>query len=272
MLEKRYETPEGAIVYWVNRDAAAWEKDAPALIFLPGLTADHRLFDQQVAFFEESCPLLVWDAPGHRDSRPFALSFSLVDKARWLHAILQQEGIGRFVLVGQSMGAYVSQAFLQEFPGEAAGFVSIDSAPLQRCYYSGWELWLLKHMEPVFRWYPRSWLLSQGTKGNAETAYGQELMLQFLETYTPQEYAALAGHGFRILAEAVERALPYAIDCPAMLMCGEYDKAGSTRRYNRAWTQKSGLPLVWVPGAGHNSNTDNPAFVNEALRNFVETL
>ena len=97
-------------------------------------------------------------------------------------------------------------------------------------------------------------------------------MTRFMKTYERDEYAALAGHGFRILAEAVERDLPYAIDCPALLLCGEHDKAGSTKRYNREWEKKAGLLLLWVPEAGHNSNTDCPAFVNAVLREFLETV
>jgi hypothetical protein len=45
----------------------------------------------------------------------------------------------------------VGQAFLQEFPSEAMGFVSIDSAPLAAQLLFRWELWLLKRMEPVCR-------------------------------------------------------------------------------------------------------------------------
>jgi pimeloyl-ACP methyl ester carboxylesterase len=97
-------------------------------------------------------------------------------------------------------------------------------------------------------------------------------MKQFIEAYERKEYAALVGHGYRILAEAVECNLPYAIDCPALLMCGEHDKAGSTRRYNRAWAEKSGITVAMGSRAGHNSNTDNPKFVNAVLREFLASL
>ena len=274
MQEKIFTTPNGAIHYWTNADQPAWQQadHAPALVLLPGLTADHRLFDKQVERFAATWRVIVWDAPGHAASRPFDLNFTLADKAHWLHNILEAEDISNFVLIGQSMGAYVSQVFLQDFPGQAAGFISIDSAPLQRGYYRGWELWLLKRMEPCYRWYPRSWLLSQGAKGTAETEYGQALMTTFIEAYEQREYAALAGHGYWMLADAVDRDLPYAIGCPALLLCGQHDKAGSTLRYNKEWTRKTGLPLLWVPNAGHNSNTDNPTFVNDAIEGFLATL
>ena len=84
MTEKTYETPCGLIQYWTNEKPDA----ALSLVFLPGLTADHRLFDKQIAHFQERYRVLVWDAPGHAASWPFAFSFDLKDKARWLDGIL----------------------------------------------------------------------------------------------------------------------------------------------------------------------------------------
>ncbi len=55
-----------------------------------------------------------------------------------------------------------------------------------------------------------------------------------------------------------------------MLICGEKDRAGSTKRYNRAWHKKTGLPLVWIKGAGHNANTDAPEIVNALISDFLE--
>ena len=46
----------------------------------------------------------------------------------------------------QSMGGYVSQAFIDLYPGEAAGFVSVDSAPLKSRYYPRWVQGTLKSL------------------------------------------------------------------------------------------------------------------------------
>lgn len=43
MQEKLYATPYGEIHYWVDSDRGP---EAIILIFLPGLTADHWLFDK----------------------------------------------------------------------------------------------------------------------------------------------------------------------------------------------------------------------------------
>ena len=79
MRERVSETAMGSIHYWMDVVNA----DELALVFLPGLTADHRLFDKQIEFFRGRFNLFVWDAPGHAASWPFDFDFSLDDKARF---------------------------------------------------------------------------------------------------------------------------------------------------------------------------------------------
>ena len=193
------------------------------------------------------------------------------DKALWLDGILLQEGIDRPIIVGQSMGGYVGQMYSQLFPDKLKGFVSIDSAPLQREYVTAAEIWLLKRMEPVYRHYPWRWLLRSGTKGVATSEYGRRLMHDMMMVYDgdQERYAQISGHGFRILSEAMEADLPYEIKCPALLICGEKDHAGSCIRYNKAWHKKASIPIEWIKGAGHNSNTDAPDKVNKLIEEFI---
>ena len=271
MIEKTFDTRCGTIHYWMNEASPA---SGGTLVFLPGLTADHRLFDRQIEYFEDRCRVFVWDAPGHAASWPFDFDFDLMDKARWLEEILTQEGVDGPVIVGQSMGGYVGQAYSQLFPERLRGFISVDSAPLQREYVTAAEIWLLKRMEPVYRHYPWKWLLRSGTNGVAVTAYGRELMRKIMMVYDGDQarYAKLSGHGFRMLAEAMEADLPYEIRCPALLICGEKDHAGSCIRYNRAWHKKTGIPIEWIRDAGHNSNTDQPETVNRLIERFLAEL
>ena len=271
MFEHTYKTPNGDIHYWVNETA---EQSEPQLIFLPGLTADHRLFDKQIEHFEGRYPVLVWDAPGHASSWPFELNFCLMDKAKWLDEILIREGFDKPVIIGQSMGGYVGQAYSQLFPEKLHGFVSIDSAPLQRDYVTAVEIWMLKRMEPVYRHYPWRSLLKTGTNGVATSEYGRNLMRSIMMVYDGDQdrYAKISGHGFRMLADAMEANLPYEITCPVLLICGEMDHAGSCIRYNKAWHKKSGIPIEWIKGAGHNSNTDAPEQVNHLIERLVATV
>ena len=270
MTEKTFRTSCGVIHYWTNDRG----QSPVSLIFLPGLTADHRLFDRQVSYFSGKYNVLVWDAPAHAASWPFEFSFDLRDKARWLDGIFEQEQITSPVIIGQSMGGYVGQMYCQLYPDKPAGFISIDSAPLQRHYVTAAEIFLLKRMEPVYRYYPWKALLRSGTNGVATSEYGRQLMREIMMVYDgdKKRYARISGHGFRMLAQAMEADLPYEIKCPALLICGEKDRAGSCIRYNKAWHRESGIPIEWIQGAGHNSNTDEPDLVNGLIETFVLKL
>ena len=50
MKEKTFETPCGQIHYWVSGKP---ETHNLTLVFLPGLTADHRLFKKQIEYFKD---------------------------------------------------------------------------------------------------------------------------------------------------------------------------------------------------------------------------
>ena len=91
MEERTYQTRCGTIHYWVSVS----NPDTITLVFLPGLTADHRLFDKQIQYFESRYNVIVWDAPAQGSSWPFRFDFDLFDKAKWLNDILSREGIAK---------------------------------------------------------------------------------------------------------------------------------------------------------------------------------
>ena len=267
MQEKIYQTEKGNIHYWTNKI----ETGRLTLVLLPGLTADHRLFEKQITYFAAKYNILVWDAPGHHLSRPFELSFSIEDMAKYLHGIIEREHINLFFLIGQSLGGYIAQSYMNQYNG-TKGFISIDSAPLQRSYLTAAEIWLLKRTEIIYRPYPWKALLRDGANGCATTEYGRNLMKEMMESYQKKAYCDLTCHGYRILAEAMEKSAMSTINCPALLLCGEYDKAGASRRYNKKWTEQTHIPLIWIKDAGHNSNTDNPEMVNHEIEKFIKSL
>ncbi len=264
MQEKSFRTGSGTIRYWTEKqsDADRW------LIFIPGLCTDHRLFAKNLEALPEGWNALLWDTPGHGMSRPFQLGFSLSDLASYLKDILTIEGIEAPVLIGMSLGGYIAQRYILSYG--AAGFISVDSAPLQRRYYTKAELFLLRHTKLMYSLFPWNLLLKLSENGNSTTEYGKKLIREMFSIYSKKEFCELAAHGYRMLADGAENTIP--VRCPTLLIRGEKDRAGSVKRYNRNWAKMENLPLRIVPGAGHASNADNPSFVNEAIASFLKTL
>lgn len=262
MIEKRYDTGRGTIVYEVSEGSDAAR---PWVVFLPGLSADRRLFAPQIEHFEGRANCLAWDAPAHGESRPFPLDFSLPDLARWLGAIMDAEGVSAPVFVGQSMGGYVAQVFDVLFPGRVRGIVSVDSAPLGRYYYKRWELACLPFVTRMLRLYPWGTLKRTSAEGNAATPEGRAIMSSILAGYEKGEYCRLSAHGFAMLADVVRSDEYAAPTTPLTLIVGELDRTGFIRKYNELWSARTGLPIRWIEGAAHNSNADNPVAVNAII-------
>lgn len=97
-------------------------------------------------------------------------------------------------------------------------------------------------------------------------------MRTMMRDYDKREYCKLSAHGFKTLAQAIEADRAYEPDCPILLICGTKDGAGSAKRYNRAWSERTGFPMHRIEEAGHNSNTDKPNSVNGLLEAFMRSL
>ena len=265
---KTYNTPSGNILYRTNTLIS----ERQTLVFLHGVGVDGRSFIPQIKAFKGIYNLLIWDMPAHGKSRPFPITFSLPDIATWLHDILALEGISNPILVAHSMGGFIAQCFIQQYPGKTGGFISIDSAPLQRRYLKTAELWSLDHTEALYRIFPWKLLLSLSAMGNAKSKYGQHVMYKMLSMFTKDEFCKLAGHDFKQIAAAYRADLPYQIDCPCLLICGKNDRTGIVKMTNKKWEKQTGMPMKWINDAGHCANLDAPDEVNELIQSFAERI
>ena len=255
---------EGRIVYWIS-DTVDTERDT--LFFLHGLTADHTMFEQQIRFFDGCFNVIVWDAPGHGQSGPDR-EFTYEEGVNGIRKIAEENGIGRMILIGQSLGGFFIQSFLKKYPQMVKAFVSIDSSPYGD-YYSRSDLWWIGQVEWMARLYPEKMLKKAIAKKNALTPAGRENMYNMIAGYPKDELCHLMGRGY---AEFLKENSAVEISCPVLLLAGEKDCTGKVAAYNKSWAQRTGFPLEWIPGAAHNSNVDQPEIVNKKILQFVQSL
>lgn len=260
--EKSVTSNHGRTCYWTNEI----ESDI-AIVFLPGLSADHRLFEAQLLFFKDKFKVLVWDCPCHGKSRPYD-EFSYANVCNELDNILKTEGIDKAVFVGQSLGGMLSQYYIDQHPSQAAGFVSIDSAPFGD-YYSKSDLFWLSQLEWMCRMFPDKLLRSSMAKVCGATETAQKRMHDMLSCYKKKELCHLLYVGE---AAFIPENKNVNIPCKSILLLGDKDNVGKVKTYNKEWSKRTGFPLIMIPGAAHNANDDQPDKVNEILLNFVKSL
>ena len=262
MSEKQIKLERGTVYYWTF----GIESDT-TLVFLPGLTADHRLFEQQISFFQDKCRGIVWDCPCHGKSRPYR-GFSYADISDDLHCILEKEGVSRIVLIGQSLGGMIAQYYIDRFPQNIVGFISIDSAPFGD-YYSRSDIFWLSQLEWMCRMFPDKTLRNSMAKMCGATKTARDRMIQMLSCYSKRELCHLM-----YIGEAAFIPENKAVKLPehTILLLGTKDRVGKVASYNKAWAEKTGYHLKMIQGAAHNSNDDKPEEVNQIILDFVMSL
>lgn len=264
MEEKILNTPRGKIHYWYHEPG---HPNACTLVFLHGLTADHTLFEKQAEYFRINHRLIIWDAPGHGKSRPYE-GFGYANAAEDLKNLLDEEHIEQAVFIGQSMGGFVIQSFMKRYRSYVRAFIAIDSTPYGLDYYSPSDNWWLNQIGWMSALYPYSMLIRAVSESSTYTDDARFNMYHALKNLTKTEITELYDQGFK---DFTEENADLVITCPTLLLVGEHDITGKVKEYNHRWHEATGFPLIIVPDAAHNSNRDNPEFVNKVIEAFLES-
>lgn len=106
------------------------------VVLLHGFGEDSQIWNQQIDYLQHHCLLIVPDLPGSGKSEqltrnaPTDYSISLTDYADCIYAILAAEKIDTCILLGHSMGGYITLAFAEKYPTYLSAFGLIHSSAL----------------------------------------------------------------------------------------------------------------------------------------------
>ena len=90
-------------------------KGAPVML-VHGFTEDRRIWDPFLEGLNEKYQWMIPDLPGSGQSDYNETLHHIKDFADALKAIAEQENCAAFVLIGHSMGGYISLAFAEKYP------------------------------------------------------------------------------------------------------------------------------------------------------------
>jgi pimeloyl-ACP methyl ester carboxylesterase len=232
----------------------------PAILLTHGFAASSHMFASTVAALSVDHTIVTWDMRGHgrsespSDPAAYSVATSLAD----MGAILDAAGAERAVLVGHSLGGYLSLELTLEHPERVYGLVLVDTGPGYRSDRGrdGWN--------EMAEGYAKN-LEQRGLDGlppSAELSSG---------VHRSAEGLALAARGVLRQSDGhVLEALP-SISVPTLVVVGELDTpflAGSQYMAGKI----PDAELVVIVGAGHAPPVTHPEPFNAALRTFVVTL
>lgn len=92
------------------------------VVLIHGFAEDSKVWDNQVKALKTKCRLLVPDLPGSGRSLKGNNSWSMEEMAELIKALLLKENIEQPVIIGHSMGGYITLAFIEKYPDFTTAF------------------------------------------------------------------------------------------------------------------------------------------------------
>lgn len=259
MVSKKISSVNGEIYYWISEN-----RHDKSIIFTHGLTADHTLFDKQIEFWSKEYTVIVWDMPLHGLSKKYK-DFSYANAARDMKMILDKENIKHSVMAGQSAGGYIVQEFIRRYEGMCDAFVSIDSTPLGVRYYNKKDLFLVCNLAKIIRLYPYNYYCKVSARSVARSEEAKKAFINTLKKLGKKSLIKAVNLVYRDFKNYSE----VDINCPGLLVLGEFDNYGKVREYNEMWKRNSSFQSIIISNAAHNSNYDNYQEFNEKVYKFL---
>lgn len=230
----------------------------PAVLLTHGFAASSHMYAATVAELSAGHTMITWDIRGHgksdspADPDEYSVDASLSD----MGAILDAAGADHAVLVGHSLGGYLSLEFALAQPERVDGLVLVDTGPGFR-KDEGRERW----NEMAERY--AADLTARGLAGLPPSAELDASVHRSAEGLALAARGILRQHDGHVL-----EALP-SLSVPTLVVVGERDEpflAGS--KYMA--TKIPGARLVTIDGAGHAPPVTHPDEFAAVLRTFLE--
>jgi pimeloyl-ACP methyl ester carboxylesterase len=252
---------EGARIHY-----RAWgDRDRPGLVLIHGGAAHSGWWDH-VAPLLTSHRVVAPDLSGHGDSGRRE-GYDLHGWAREVLAVADAQGLERPVVVGHSMGGWVSVTCGVDAPGRVAGVAYVDSPlndqPPERSRMSG---------RPR-----RAYPTVEEALAHFRTLPPQEVLLPSVRDHVAREslHAVEGGWTWKFdpafsVRELVRlRDLLPQLAVPVALLRCEHGLVDEAMAAEMARLVPGGLPVAALPDCGHHPMLDRPLALVAALRTLL---
>jgi pimeloyl-ACP methyl ester carboxylesterase len=249
----------------------------PPVVFVHGSMVDHSHWLPQVEALADAYTTVVYDLRGHGRTGPSPVDAYTTDLfVEDLDALIATLDLGTPVLCGASMGGAIAQVYAATYPERVAGLVLADTFTGTRLDWRERLQWaFLRAMVVPVRLvgFERAnglnvWineLVNRGSGGDSESI---DALTASGPSITTDEFAKVARAMTRFVDGDTDFDLR-AIAVPTLVIYGEHE-IGLVKRHARVLC--AAIPDATrrvVPGGGHTSNRDDPAFFTAVLREFL---
>lgn len=240
------------------------------LVLLHAFPLDRGMWKPQVAGLAEVARLITLDLPGFGESSPD--TFTIDGVADVVAEFLATREIPKAVVCGLSMGGYIALSLTRRHSHVLRGLILCDTragvddtkakAGRDQAIATVKERGAAALFEGML---PK--VLSEETRSEKPEVVESVRSLA-LRQPVPSLTAALAA--LRDRPDANDGLAAIAV--PSLVLVGEFDSVTPPLSAANLAAQIRNSALVYIPGAGHLSNLENPDAFNAAVRKFLKGL
>ena len=248
------------------------EGEGLPVVFIHAFPLNQTMWDEQVAALRGTCRAITLDMRGFGRSGFGSSSHSIDEMASDVRGLMNKLGIDRAVLVGLSMGGYVSLAFYRNHPGCVHALVLADTRAGGDTQEA--REWRTKSAEKAER--EGSVAIADDMVplllGRSSLGSRPDLIARTREMIEANSPAGIAAAQRAMAARRDSTDLLATINFPVMVIVGSEDSLtplAEAETMNRAIR---GSRLQVIEGAGHLSNLEQPRLFNAALSEFIQPI
>ena len=246
------------------------------VVLLHGFGEDSHIWDEQVSFLKEHCQLWVPDLPGSGKSGllhplPGEEFVTIETYADCIHALMQFEAITQCIMLGHSMGGYITLAFAEKYPQalKAYGLVHstafADTEEKKKVRERGIEL-IEKYGAPAFLKNTIPNLFSEGYKQR-----NPEIVTKLIDEAIQFSKEALQQYYRAMILRPDRTAVLKSNRLPVLFVIGTEDIAAPMADV----LQQVSLPeisyIYVLPDTGHMGMWESTDQLNQLLLTFINS-
>ena len=251
--------------------------NAPPLVCLHGIGGDATSFRAQIAGLAgPDQRVLSWDMPGYGGSAPLA-AMDFAALCERLCAALDELGLTRVIIVGQSIGGMIAQEMAIRHPGRVAGLVLIATVPgFGGRDDSFRDAFLAARLAPLDQGVGMGALAAEAIPAVLGPAVLDPAVDSAIRDEAIAAMAAIPESAYRqVLATLVSfnrREDQHLITCPCLLIAGGKDDNSPARVMERMADRLPDAALLVIENAGHLVNSEAHRDCNKAIGAFLRRL
>lgn len=248
----------------------AGSRNAMPVLFVHGFPFSHEMWKPQMEVVGNTYRAIAYDVRGHGLSYVGDGQYTIEGHVDDLIGLLDYLGISKTVIVGLSMGGYITLRALERNPGRFRAAVLCDTrsegdtneAKLKRAAgvagvkKDGSRKFAEGFVQAVFA---------------PETLTARPEAVETIRTiisHTPP--LSIAGTLLALAGRTDTTASLASISIPTMVLVGEHDAITPPSAARTLHQNIRGSEMHVVPHAAHMSNLENPEFFNEKLLSFLK--